>query len=228
MTTAPSGIPYQLAEWEKSNKTEYLSWLLGPLDVTSGGTVLDLGCGSGYISAYLVRVAAPSAFLAIDYDLETLRLAKRLTGARASGLIRWACGCAEEIPVVTASVDHIVCRGVLQLTDVPRAIDEMARVLRENGTLLLLLHSWRFYMRQLSLRPRKWRASCAALAVLAAGLVFHWTGLFFRLRVGRRQVTESFQTGSRTRKVLARHGLQVYREESRPEFLVYARKARIS
>src|SRR5438034_5481285 len=62
----PDDRSYHLAEWRKSSNNAYLTRLLEPLDVKPGAVVLDVGCGSGYVSAYFSRDKTVRRNLAVD------------------------------------------------------------------------------------------------------------------------------------------------------------------
>ncbi|HYU01312.1 MAG TPA: methyltransferase domain-containing protein [Gemmatimonadales bacterium] len=220
----PDDRSYHLAEWRKSSNNAYLTRLLEPLDVKPGAVVLDVGCGSGYVSAYFSRDKTVRRNLAVDLVPQTLRLARELSLERAQGPIQWICGQAEQLPVGTSSVDHLVCRVVLPYTAITRAVAEISRSLSDGGSVLLQLHPWTLYARKLSLNPRKWKTSIALMLILLTGVIFHFTGVLFRPSVGRWRIGETFQTLSRMRALLRRHELSIYRIQSHPEFLVYAMK----
>jgi ubiquinone/menaquinone biosynthesis C-methylase UbiE len=160
----------------------------------------------------------------MDYDHKALQLAREITRQHAGGPIIWVSAKAEEVPLPDECVDHLICRGVLQLTDVPRTVSEIGRLVREGGTVFLLLHSWRFYVGQVSLDPRSWRKTALAMSVIASSLFFNLTGKLLSPRLGRWRITESFQTVGRMRKLLASHGLRIDRVVKNPEFLMYATK----
>ncbi|MFL6074731.1 MAG: class I SAM-dependent methyltransferase [Mycobacteriales bacterium] len=105
--------------------------LLGrPLRVRE--VVLDVGCGTGWLAAGL-RGAAPWATV-IGVDLSAGMVGR----ARAAGAWPLLRGDAQRLPVATASVDVVTCRGVLHhLPDVPAALAEWRRVLRPGGAVVL-------------------------------------------------------------------------------------------
>jgi SAM-dependent methyltransferase len=86
------------------------------------GTVLDVGCGGRPYEPWL---APGSAYVGFD------------TRASPSSVVdAWALAAA--LPVRTAAVDTVLCTQVLEhLPDPAAAIQEMARVLRPGGTLIL-------------------------------------------------------------------------------------------
>ncbi|HYS21697.1 MAG TPA: methyltransferase domain-containing protein [Gemmatimonadales bacterium] len=224
-STEPS---YHLAEWKKSSGTAYLTSILAPLDVRPGTVILDVGCGSGYVSAYFSRENRVRRNLALDLEPQTLRLARELSAGQAQGPIDWVCGRAEQLPVASGSVDHLVCRAVLPYTAIPRAVAEIARSLADTGSAVLLLHPWTLYARKLSLHPRGWKTDVALMMILITGVIFHFTGVLFRPKVGRWRIGETFQTVARMRTLLHHHGLSVYRVQADPEVIIYATKARSS
>src|SRR5437764_13524350 len=69
--------------------------------------VLDVGCGTGWLAAGL-RGAAPWATV-IGVDLSAGMVGR----ARAAGAWPLLRGDAQRLPVATASVDVVTCRGVL-------------------------------------------------------------------------------------------------------------------
>jgi SAM-dependent methyltransferase len=220
----PDDRAYHLAEWRKRSDKAYLTSMLEPLDVKPGAAVLDVGCGSGYVSAYFSHDKRVSRNLALDLVPQTLRLARALPTGQAQSPIHWICGQAERLPVGTSSMDHVVCRVVLPYTAVPSAVSEISRSLSDGGSALLQLHPWTLYARKLSLHPRKWKASIALVLILLVGVIFHVTGVLFRPRLGRWRIGETFQTLSRMRILLRRHELSIYKAQSQPEFILYALK----
>lgn len=106
---------------------EAVDWLVG----RPGSTVLELGAGTGKLTAGLV--AAGHDVHATDPDpamLEILR--ERVPEARASVTA------AEEIPLGDRSVDVVVAAQAFHWFDHERALPEIARVLRPGGCLALV------------------------------------------------------------------------------------------
>jgi SAM-dependent methyltransferase len=103
--------------------------------ITSGATVLDLGCGTGNATELLARLGCD--VFAVD---PTSRL-RELASARLSsaGLgARFLDGVAEKIPLGESSVDAIVSVfAAIFTSDPPGAAAEMSRVLRPTGRISL-------------------------------------------------------------------------------------------
>lgn len=92
--------------------------------------VLDVGCGSGGLAAWLVRQNADVLAL----DLQPAALAK----ARARGLLV-AAAIAEALPVASASRDVVIVFNSLHHFSRPdRALAEARRVLHGGGILLVI------------------------------------------------------------------------------------------
>lgn len=111
------------------------------------GTLLDVGCGSGLITAQL----APRCrnVVAIDLAEGMLEVASRAS----SDDILWLAGDAEAIPLQTHSVDTVFSNMALQWCgDLPAVYRELYRVMRPgaravlaivcDGSMQELQHSW--------------------------------------------------------------------------------------
>jgi 2-polyprenyl-6-hydroxyphenyl methylase / 3-demethylubiquinone-9 3-methyltransferase len=97
-------------------------------------TVLDLGCGGGFMAEALARAGA--RVVGVDPSAPAVEAAQE--HARAEGLsIDYRVGSGERIPVEDASADCVVCVDVLEHVDsVDRVLDEIRRVLKPNGIFL--------------------------------------------------------------------------------------------
>lgn len=118
----PADTPYNL---------EYAFHLLGDL---SGKTVLDLGCGKG---ENLVPISQRGADVTgIDLSPDLIELArKRITvsGIKAEARV----GSAYDTGLPDASVDVIFCIALIHHLEIPRVRDEMLRILKKDGFVIL-------------------------------------------------------------------------------------------
>jgi ubiquinone/menaquinone biosynthesis C-methylase UbiE len=95
-------------------------------------TVVDIGCGTGWLAAGLSRAMPELPVIGVDLSRGMLEQ------ARAAGAWPLLRADAQRLPLATASVDLIVTRGVLHhLPDVPTALTEWRRVLRPDGAVVL-------------------------------------------------------------------------------------------
>lgn len=110
---------------------EYAFYLLGDV---RGKLVLDLGCGSGEeVIPLLFRGAG---VIGIDISPELNEIAKKrleMHGLHADVRV----GSAYETQLPDSSVDVIFCMSLIHHLDINRVRDEMLRILRPNGTLIL-------------------------------------------------------------------------------------------
>jgi SAM-dependent methyltransferase len=174
------------------------------------GRVLDIGCGAGQ---QLRPFVADGRAVGIGIDASPeAGIAGRQLFARDAPQARVAFvrGAAEQLPFASATFDLVVCRLVLPYTDNKRALAEIARVLRPDGTLLLKYHHARFYTMELGQALSRGRIKPAihACRVLLAGGIYHLTDSQPR---GRVVGAETFQTMWLLRRELRRHGLVVRR-----------------
>ncbi len=104
--------------------------------------MLDVGCGTGEITARLLARFAGASFVGVDLEeahLERARARCAAFGAR----VRFQTGDALALPFEGAQFDLVVCRHLLQaLPDARRALEEMARVARPGGRLHLIAEDY--------------------------------------------------------------------------------------
>jgi SAM-dependent methyltransferase len=226
LSRAEQARAYNLRERKKSDNNQYLGSLLSPLQIADNSTFLDIGCGSGYVNDYLAGCKPLERNLGFDFDSDAIQMAQE--SQRNPGRTLWFCASGEEIPLADASVDHILCRVVLPLVSANRLAAEIGRIIRPLGTVALSLHPWRFYLPWFSLQPRDWKRTVAGTVIFISSLWFNLTGQQIQLRWGRHRITQTFQTEYRIRRLLRKHGLNVYRVVREPEFIVYAKSFRSS
>lgn len=135
-----SALPEAYRRWRRSRlgritdalEERVILDMLGPVDDLD---VLDLGCGDGKLASRLARHGA--RVTGLDADPHMLDAARRRAKAGSVELILVR-GRAEAPPFPDASFDRIVAVTVLCFVrEADRAIDEMARVLRPGGRLVI-------------------------------------------------------------------------------------------
>ena len=213
---------YHEREFAEHANRAYLGPLLSPLELHDGATFADLGCGSGYVNAFCTSQYHLRHNVGLEFNFDTLRLAREKNVTTAC--VHWICGSAEAIPLPAASVDALVCRVVIPLVGVNQVIAEIGRILKPGGNALLGLHDWKFYMRWISMNPRAWKNSIAALLHLSLGGWFNLTGHQFRPRYRGHVIGQTFQSNFRMKRLLRTHGMSIKSVIAEPEYRLYAQR----
>lgn len=95
------------------------------------GVVLEIGAGSGLNRKYLQRA---QGYVALEPGVRSCDHLKSIADAVL-------CSSAESIPLPSASVDSVICSMALcSVKNLFRTLDEIYRVLRPNGSCLLIEH----------------------------------------------------------------------------------------
>lgn len=106
---------------------------LDRLDVPPGVRWLDVGCGTGALTAAVLAACAPEAVLGVDASPPFVRhAAAHVTDPRAALVV----ASAQALPLATASVDVAVAGLVLNfLPDPPGAVAGLRRAVRPGGVV---------------------------------------------------------------------------------------------
>jgi ubiquinone/menaquinone biosynthesis C-methylase UbiE len=166
---------YLLAEWEMFRRDP--SRRAATLNVTAGERVervLDVGCGAGQELLPLITERR-AVGVGIDVSAVAGEMARRHFPDSAFFFVR---GAAERLPFRPECFDVVICRVALPLFDQQASLDEMARVLRPGGLLLLKIHSPWLGARYLWRGIREGRAGAGSysLRVLRASVRYALTG----------------------------------------------------
>lgn len=173
--------------------------------------VLDVGCGMGQM--LYPFVAFRGAFgVGIDPTYQACRVGHNFYAEHAlSDRVKFIYGKAETLPFASASFDIVNCGLALPYMNNARALDEIGRVLRPGGILLLKIHHAHYYLADLwqGLRSRRLISIVHAGRVLAVGAIYHLTD---KQTSTRMLGNETFQTRWLLRRELARRGLSIKSE----------------
>ncbi|MCP4004294.1 MAG: methyltransferase domain-containing protein [bacterium] len=127
-------VPILFEPWAARLVDEFRPW--------NGLCVLDLATGTGIVAAELAKHVGPEGkVIGADINAEMLSLARhRCTGARSP--VEFIESPAHPLAIPDESVDVVVCQQGFQFfPDKSAAAEEMARVLRKRGKVILA--TWR-------------------------------------------------------------------------------------
>lgn len=155
-----SGDAYEryMGRWSRQLAPRFLRWL----EVAPARRWLDVGCGTGALSAAILELCAPAGVTGVDPSEGFLATARSRLGASVS-LHRAA---ADQMPLPDAAVD--VTASGLALNFVPdtlAALREMARVTVDGGQVAACVWD---YAEKMDLTRSYWDAA-ARLGALAPG-----------------------------------------------------------
>jgi SAM-dependent methyltransferase len=139
---APDGVLAPLADHasefvpevhrDRSVAPEHYARYLWAADLTAGMSVLDVRCGNGWSTALLAERARSA--IGIDPSPSAVAEAERRHGEAAD----FRTGELPRLPLPDAELDAVVCFDALERTaDPEQALDELARVLRPGGLLIV-------------------------------------------------------------------------------------------
>jgi SAM-dependent methyltransferase len=102
--------------------------------LSSGQTVLDVGCGPGTITADLAAIVTPGRVTALELTDATLNLARAEIARRRLDTVDFAVGDVQRLDLPDGSFDVVHAHQVLQhVGDPVAALREMRRVARQGG-----------------------------------------------------------------------------------------------
>lgn len=106
------------------------------MQIHDGETILEVGCGTGYLSRYLAHGRKNLSLSAIDLDPGFLTAAARLAKQEGLHNISFIQADANALPFTDHSFDHVVSHTFLTSTGAPRqALSEMHRVVKPGGSI---------------------------------------------------------------------------------------------
>lgn len=185
----------------------------------TGMDILDIGCGIGQHLLAQQFVKARSRH-GIDTDIEAIQYASQVFPQ-----LTLQCARAEAIPYPSASFDLVYSSVSICYTRIPKALAEMYRVTRPNGTVWMSLHGVRMereFVLQ-DIRRLKVKGLIHRVYVWCNAVYFTLTGDTF-YRPGSK-VMESFQFKGAMQRALKRAGfVDIEFGRDRYKMLVQARR----
>lgn len=136
------------------------------LDLSIGESVLDIGCGPGYLCESMAQIVGrDGAVVGIDISTDLIAVCNR---QKSSTWISYAIGQATELSHADASFDAVVCTQVAEyVPDVDRVLMETFRVLKPGGRTIFVATDWDAVVwhsespERMASVMRSWEAHCA-------------------------------------------------------------------
>lgn len=151
--SAGQNYEHYMGRWSRRLALRFVEWLAPPHDAAW----LEVGCGTGALTATICAECAPRSILATDPSPTFLAYARStIADARAS----FAAAGAQSLPAPDANVD--VATSALVLNFVPdkaAALAEMCRVLKPDG--LLSFYVWDYPGGGMGFINEFWKAAAA-------------------------------------------------------------------
>jgi ubiquinone/menaquinone biosynthesis C-methylase UbiE len=119
-------VPRLFAPWARH--------VVDAAELAAAERVLDVACGTGIVARTAAdRLGSGATVTGLDINENMLDVARRIRPD-----IEWRHGDALELPVPDAAFDVVLCQAALMfLPDVPRALGEMARVVKPGGRVVV-------------------------------------------------------------------------------------------
>jgi SAM-dependent methyltransferase len=188
-----------MSEWSGYTLEDY------SFDFEPGSLVLDVGCGYGRQMQRLNQRGCST--IGIDLD------ASVLSSCRRQGLCVLKAR-AEQIPIESGSLDGIICKVVILLTEEGKVIREIGRLLKPGAKCYLVSHGAGYYLKYL-LFPPVWKHRLYALRTLVNTWLWVATGRrlpgFFGDTI--------YQSRRRLSKYFRGNGLALLQETPSEDFL---------
>ncbi len=136
-----SGDAYEryMGRWSRRVAPVFLDWV----NVPSGNSWIDIGCGTGALSAAIAGRHAPGRLVGVDPSPAFIESAR----SQVAGLSELRQGDAQALPYPDREFDVAVSGLVLNfVVDKTKAVAEMARVVRIGGTVALYVWDYAGHM----------------------------------------------------------------------------------
>ena len=115
---------------------------LALMDIQPADRILDLGCGTGWASRRMARVAAKGEIVGLDVADEMLKRAEETSSEFKN--IRYVWGSAEKIPANDGYFSKVLSvESFYYYADQGKALDELSRVMAAGAKLFILINLYK-------------------------------------------------------------------------------------
>jgi SAM-dependent methyltransferase len=149
--SAGQNYEHYMGRWSRQMAAEFLQWLAPP----RRAGWLEIGCGTGALTAAIISDGNPKSILAIEPSKDFLVYARSMVNDKR---ISFEIADAAKLPAADATIDIVTSALVLNfIPDRPAALAEMKRVLKPNG--LLSFYVWDYPGGGMGFIDAFWRAA---------------------------------------------------------------------
>jgi ubiquinone/menaquinone biosynthesis C-methylase UbiE len=115
---------------------------LALMDIQSADRILDLGCGTGWASRRMARLAPNGEVVGLDLANEMLRRGEEASSAFKN--VRYVWGSAENIPEADNAFSKVLSvESFYYYADQGKALDELRRVMAPGARLFILINLYK-------------------------------------------------------------------------------------
>jgi ubiquinone/menaquinone biosynthesis C-methylase UbiE len=126
----------------ESHHSDITEQTLALMDIQPDDRILDLGCGTGWASRRMARIATTGDVVGLDVADEMLRRAERSSSAFRN--VRYAWGSAENIPEADNAFSKVLSvESFYYYADQGKALEELHRVMAPGAKLFILINLYK-------------------------------------------------------------------------------------
>lgn len=110
--------------------------ILEDMNIQPNGTVLDIGCGTGQTAAFVAEKYKCQVTAIDNHPLMVEKAKQRFNKIQAP--VKVLEGDIQNLDFVDHSFDYILAESVIVFTDINRTLEELSRVLKKDGHLMMI------------------------------------------------------------------------------------------
>lgn len=149
---------YSLPKLREKKANKKCKKLFETIPIEKDWSVVDLGCGGGYISNKIYEMSGSMQIIGIDFSSKAIELAKRNCKNKP---IKFMTNNATSIDIESNSIDMVVCFGLIEhIENYDLCFQEIIRILKKEGVLYLTSsnkHSFMYIHRKIKEFFKVWK-----------------------------------------------------------------------